>query len=196
MTGISIEKTLFTLILLGYLFAGALYAIYTPAWQAPDEPAHFNYVRQVAQDGCCPQIEPGDWNSDYLAQLTSTRFAAEHLDQLDAIQYEDHHPPLYYLLASLVFKLQRWRADRDSALLSRPGRGRRRVELLHRPPHPAFPAAGRPGRDGAGRLPAAASEHDGFRQQRRAGRSPRSAGFALADALSAFAAGSSLANWA
>lgn len=105
MLGISIQKTLFTLILLGYLFAGALYAIYTPAWQAPDEPAHFNYIRQVAHDGCCPQIEPGDWQSDYLAQLTSTRFAPERLDQLDAIQYEDHHPPLYYLLASLLFKL-------------------------------------------------------------------------------------------
>lgn len=105
MPGISIDKTLFALILLGYAFAGALYAIYTPAWQAPDEPAHFNYIRQVAQDGCCPRIEPGDWQSDYLAQLTSTRFAPEHLDQLEAIQYEDHHPPLYYLLASLVFKL-------------------------------------------------------------------------------------------
>ena len=101
----SIEKTLFSLILLGYVFAGALYAITTPAWQAPDEPAHYNYIRQVAQDGCCPRIAPGDWQSDYLAQLTSTRFAAEHLDQLEAIQYEDHHPPLYYLLASLVFKL-------------------------------------------------------------------------------------------
>lgn len=105
MPGNSIEKTLFSLILLGYFFAGALYAIYTPAWQAPDEPAHFNYIRQVAQDGCCPRIEPGDWQSDYLAQLTSTRFAAEHLDQIVTIQYEDHHPPLYYLLASLVFKL-------------------------------------------------------------------------------------------
>lgn len=105
MPGISIQKSLFVLILLGYVFAGALYAIYTPAWQAPDEPAHFNYIRQIAQDGCCPRIEPGDWQSDYLAQLTSTRFAPEHLDQLEAIQYEDHHPPLYYLLASLVFKL-------------------------------------------------------------------------------------------
>jgi len=105
MARISIEKTLFALILLGYFCAGALYAIYTPAWQAPDEPAHFNYIRQVAQDGCCPRIEPGDWQSDYLSLLTSTRFAPEHLDLLDTIQYEDHHPPLYYLLASLVFKL-------------------------------------------------------------------------------------------
>ena len=99
------EKTLGALILLGCLVAGALYAIYTPPWQAPDEPAHFNYVRQVAEDGCCPRIEAGDWQSDYLAQLTTSRFAPAQLDQLDTIQYEDHHPPLYYLLASLVYKL-------------------------------------------------------------------------------------------
>lgn len=99
------EKTLFTLILLGYLVAGALYAIYTPPWQAPDEPAHFNYIRQVAEDGCCPRIETGDWDSDYLARLTTARFAPAHLDRLDSIQYEDHHPPLYYLLASLVYHL-------------------------------------------------------------------------------------------
>ena len=99
------EKTLFTLILLGYLIAGALYAIYTPPWQAPDEPAHFNYIRQVAADGCCPRIETGDWDSDYLAQLTTAKFAPERLDRLDAIQYEDHHPPLYYLLASRVYHL-------------------------------------------------------------------------------------------
>lgn len=100
-----VEKTLFALILMGYLVAGALYAIYTPPWQAPDEPAHFNYIRQIAEDGCCPRIESGDWQSDYLAQLTSSRFAPAQLDQLDTIQYEDHHPPLYYLLASLVYNL-------------------------------------------------------------------------------------------
>ncbi len=99
------EKTLFAIILLGYLVAGALYAIYTPPWQAPDEPAHFNYIRQIAEAGCCPRIASGDWQSDYLSQLTTSRFAPEHLDRLDSIQYEDHHPPLYYLLASVVFKL-------------------------------------------------------------------------------------------
>lgn len=99
------EKTLFALILLGYLVAGALYAIYTPPWQAPDEPAHFNYIRQVTEDGCCPRIEMGDWDNDYLARLTTSRFAPDQLGRLESIQYEDHHPPLYYLLASLVYKL-------------------------------------------------------------------------------------------
>ena len=100
-----IEKTLFILILCGYLFAGATYAIFTPRWQAPDEPAHYNYIRQVAEVGCCPLIKTGDWDKAYLDQLTSARFADELLGELDSIQYEDHHPPLYYLLASVVYKL-------------------------------------------------------------------------------------------
>lgn len=96
---------MFAIILLGYLAAGMLFAIYTPPWQAPDEPAHFNYIRQVSENGCCPRIETGDWQSDYLAQLTNARFAPEHLDRLDTIQYEDHHPPFYYLLASVIYRL-------------------------------------------------------------------------------------------
>ena len=98
-------RRLFFTILLGYLALGALYARFTPAWQTPDEPAHYNYVRQVVAAGCCPRIEPGDWSSAYLSQLTSGRFAPELLGELDTLQYEDHHPPLYYLLASLVFRL-------------------------------------------------------------------------------------------
>ena len=100
-----LEKTLFVVILAGYMAAGTLFAIYTPAWQAPDEPAHYNYVAQVAEAGCCPQIEAGDWQSDYQQQLTTVKFAPDYLERLDTIQYEDHQPPLYYLLASAVYKL-------------------------------------------------------------------------------------------
>ena len=100
-----LEGAGFALILAGYLLVGALFAIYTPDWQAPDEPAHYNAIRQVAQHGCCPRIEPGDWDSAYLQRLTSARFAPEHLERLASVQYEDHQPPLYYLLASLVYRL-------------------------------------------------------------------------------------------
>ncbi len=100
-----LEKRLCLTILLGYWIAGALFAINTPAWQTPDEPAHYNYIRQLVEAGCCPRIEAGDWSSEYLAQLTSGRFAPDLLGELESIQYEDHHPPLYYLLASLVFRL-------------------------------------------------------------------------------------------
>ena len=99
------EVALFLSILAGYLIAGLLFAVYTPPWQAPDEPAHYNYVRQVAENGCCPLIALGDWQGDALQELTSARFAPHTLDNLGDIQYEDHQPPLYYLLASLVYKL-------------------------------------------------------------------------------------------
>jgi 4-amino-4-deoxy-L-arabinose transferase-like glycosyltransferase len=88
-----------------YIVVAALFAIYTPAWQSPDEPPHYNYVAQVAANGCCPIIEMGDWNLAYQSQLTSQRFAPELLDDLDTIQYEDHQPPLYYLLASVAYNL-------------------------------------------------------------------------------------------
>ncbi len=100
-----VEGAGFALILAGYLLVGALFAIYTPAWQAPDEPAHYNTIRQVAELGCCPLIEPGDWDGAYLQLLTSSKFAPEHLEGLPKIQYEDHQPPLYYLLASVVYRL-------------------------------------------------------------------------------------------
>lgn len=99
------ERAGFLIILAGYLLVGGLFALYTPAWQAPDEPAHYNYIRQLAERGCCPRIEPGDWDSAALSLLTSTRFAPEHLHLLPDMQYEDHQPPLYYLLAAPLFRL-------------------------------------------------------------------------------------------
>jgi hypothetical protein len=81
-----------------YLVVAGLYASYTPAWQSPDEPAHYNVVRQMAEDGYPPLITDGDWDQDYLNQLTAARFAPELLTELEDIQYEDHQPPLYYAL--------------------------------------------------------------------------------------------------
>lgn len=93
-----------TLILITYLGVAATFAVYTPAWQAPDEPAHYNYVAQVAANGCCPIIEGGDWDSEYLEQLKSNRFSPNMLENLSQVQYEDHQPPLYYLMAAPIFR--------------------------------------------------------------------------------------------
>ncbi len=100
-----LQRALFCLLLIAYGVVGALYAVRTPDWQVPDEPAHYNYVAQVATNGCCPVLEPGDWDSAYLETIKGARFAPEALGNFAAIQYEDHQPPLYYLLASVVFKL-------------------------------------------------------------------------------------------
>ena len=90
------------LILLSYLLVGGLYAAQVPAWQAPDEPAHYNYVRQLA-DGRLPVIAPGDYDQAYLDEIRGARFAPKY--PIEAIEYEDWQPPLYYLLLTPVYLL-------------------------------------------------------------------------------------------
>lgn len=89
------------LIILAYLLIGALYALQTPDWQVPDEPAHYNYVRQLAEQGRLPELKMGDYDQDYLGQLTSQRFPPGL--SVQEVEYEDHQPPLYYLLATPVY---------------------------------------------------------------------------------------------
>ncbi len=85
-----------------YLVLAVRYATETPDWQVPDEPAHYNYIRQL-EDGAIPVIRMGDWDTEYQNTLTSTGFNPIHLNKLDRIQYEDHQPPLYYILATPIF---------------------------------------------------------------------------------------------
>ncbi|RMF28308.1 MAG: hypothetical protein D6759_16100, partial [Chloroflexi bacterium] len=91
------------LILLAYLVIGFLYAAKTPAWQVPDEPAHYNYVRHLAETGRFPVLEMGDYDQDYLARLTAERFPPDL--PIEPLEYEDHQPPLYYLLAAPLYRL-------------------------------------------------------------------------------------------
>lgn len=95
----------FFALLIAYMIVGGLYAVRTPAWQAPDEPAHYNYAAQVAANGCCPVIEVGDWDAAYLDTLKAAEFAPALLDRLASIQYEDHQPPLYYVLMAAVYRV-------------------------------------------------------------------------------------------
>lgn len=90
-------------LLAGYLLLGGLYALYTPPWQVPDEPAHYNYIRALATERALPVIEPGDYDQEYLGRLTALRFPADL--PIAPLRYEDHQPPLYYLLAVPVFLL-------------------------------------------------------------------------------------------
>jgi uncharacterized membrane protein len=90
------------LILVGYLLVGGLYAVQVPAWQAPDEPAHYNYVRQLA-DGRLPVMAPGDYDQAFLDEIRGARFAPRY--SVEAIEYEDWQPPLYYLLLTPVYLL-------------------------------------------------------------------------------------------
>ncbi|MCA9953788.1 MAG: DUF2142 domain-containing protein [Ardenticatenaceae bacterium] len=90
------------LILISYLLVGGLYAAQVPDWQAPDEPAHYNYVRQLA-DGRFPIMAPGDYDQAYLDEIREAKFAPQYA--VEAIEYEDWQPPLYYLLLTPIYLL-------------------------------------------------------------------------------------------
>lgn len=90
------------LLLLAYVALGALFAVRTPVWQAPDEPAHYNYVHQLA-DGHWPVIEPGDWDQAYLSEVVGSEFDPAY--PVVGITYEDWQPPLYYLAQWPVYRL-------------------------------------------------------------------------------------------
>ena len=94
---------LLLIILLAYTALGALYAAYTPPWQVPDEPAHYNYVRALATTGRLPVMETGDYDQEYIWQLVESRFDPRL--SIAPITYEDHQPPLYYLLAAPLYIL-------------------------------------------------------------------------------------------
>jgi len=84
-----------------YVAIGVLYAVFTPTWQVPDEPAHYNYIRALAEGRGFPVLEPGDYDQGLLNQLTGQDFPPEL--PVEPLEYEDHQPPLYYLLAALVY---------------------------------------------------------------------------------------------
>jgi 4-amino-4-deoxy-L-arabinose transferase-like glycosyltransferase len=99
-----LHRYLLLLILLMYLVLAGLFATRTPAWQAPDEPAHYNYIAQLA-DGELPVIREGDWDSPALESYKAVQWQGVTDEQISAIRYENHQPPLYYALSVPVFAL-------------------------------------------------------------------------------------------
>ena len=82
-----------------YLLLGSAYVLRTPLWQAPDEPAHFNYVEHIAEGAGLPVLQTGDYDQARLEDLTADRFRD---GAVETLRYEAHQPPLYYLLMTPV----------------------------------------------------------------------------------------------
>jgi len=91
------------IIVAAYIVIGSLYAIFTPLWQVPDEPAHYNYIRSLGDGRGLPVLESGDYDQDLLAKLTSQGFPSDL--STDKLEYEDHQPPLYYVLSLPLYRL-------------------------------------------------------------------------------------------
>lgn len=101
----TVERRALALILVIYALIASLYAVYTPAWQAPDEPAHYNYIRYLVETHHLPVLQTGDYPAAYLEEIKARRFPPEM--SIDGIRYESHQPPLYYLLAVPAFVIGR-----------------------------------------------------------------------------------------
>ena len=96
-------RLILALILCLYFALGILFAVNTPAWQAPDEPAHYNYVRYLAEQGSFPVLHMGDYPHAYLEEIKSRHFPPDL--SIDPIRYEFHQPPLYYALTAPIYGL-------------------------------------------------------------------------------------------
>ncbi len=99
------RRSTFLVVVFTYILLAALYAIFTPKWQAPDEPAHFNYIRAIAETGALPVLQRGNYDQEYLEKIKAAKFPATM--SIDAIRYEAYQPPLYYLAATPVYLLTR-----------------------------------------------------------------------------------------
>lgn len=88
-------------IIVVYLILGVLYAVETPPWEAPDEPAHYNYIAYLAEKGRFPVLQGGDYPHEYLEEIKAAQFPPEM--SIAPIRYEFHQPPLYYLLAAPIY---------------------------------------------------------------------------------------------
>ncbi len=98
------DRLILLVIITAYVALAALFVTRTPAWQAPDEPAHYTYIAQLA-DGEIPVIRAGDWDSPALEAYKSAQWQGVTAEQIAAIRYENHQPPLYYLLSTPVYVL-------------------------------------------------------------------------------------------
>jgi 4-amino-4-deoxy-L-arabinose transferase-like glycosyltransferase len=90
-------------IIVAYLVIASLYALYTPAWQVPDEPAHYNYIRFIAETRRLPILQANDYDQAYLDAIKARHFPPDL--SIDPIRYESYQPPLYYLLATPIYWL-------------------------------------------------------------------------------------------
>jgi hypothetical protein len=76
-----------------------------PPFNWPDEPAHFNYVRQLSEGEGPGVMGPDVWQPSELERLKHEHFVGvdPHGPEISAIRYEAHQPPLYYAAAALVY---------------------------------------------------------------------------------------------
>lgn len=97
------SRALLAIIVAIYCLLGFAYAVGTPKWQTPDEPAHYNYIAYLAENARFPVLKEGDYPHQYLEEIKAAGFPPEM--SIETLRYESHQPPLYYALAAVLFRL-------------------------------------------------------------------------------------------
>jgi 4-amino-4-deoxy-L-arabinose transferase-like glycosyltransferase len=111
------NRAILGLIVVTYVALATLDATRVPIWNAPDEPAHFNYVKSIAVDHALPILQPGDYDQALLEQLTHDKFPPD--QSVATLRYESHQPPLYYVLAAPALALTQSRSIRTQVIALR-----------------------------------------------------------------------------
>lgn len=91
------------LMTVAYMVVAINFALLTPPWQAPDEPAHYNYIADIATTWRLPVLQREYYDQKCMEELVSKNFPAE--QGIGCLRYESYQPPLYYLVGAIVYSL-------------------------------------------------------------------------------------------
>jgi hypothetical protein len=78
-----------------------------PAFNWPDEPAHVNYILAIADGRGLSAMSAGAWAPAALEELKRDHFngIGARDPRIAGITYEAHQPPLFYLIAALLYRV-------------------------------------------------------------------------------------------
>jgi len=84
--------------ILGHASLAIGYLTAMPTFNWPDEPAHLNYIRSIANGRGLPEMAPDGWAPESLDRLKSRHFEGVDLSdpEIARMTYEAHQPPLFY----------------------------------------------------------------------------------------------------
>ncbi|MFQ5454998.1 MAG: glycosyltransferase family 39 protein [Nitrospirota bacterium] len=135
MEGLKTRRPLIILSII-FIIKGILWTIAVPLWQSPDEFGHFGYIQYVGERGKLPILGKTMiskevvssfayldtarimFNPDQKQRLQKNRYIGEFEDEIaglknvrredsDILNYMAMHPPLYYFILSIIYRMFR-----------------------------------------------------------------------------------------
>ena len=73
-----LSRALLSILVFVYCLLGFAYAVETPGWQTPDEPAHYNYIKYLSENHRFPVLQMGDYPHEYLEEIKPAHVREAH----------------------------------------------------------------------------------------------------------------------